>query len=153
MGSASTGLNEAGGKGKAGIVANYVSQTRTNYFKVKDPEAFKAWCKTWITDMDVVPGSGEDGELYTILIPGSPPDARRDDPETEWFEADFIEELAEHLEEEWVAVIMQIGHEKQRYVGGYAVAINSRGDHQTVNLDDIYVTAKELGEHITRAEY
>ena len=135
-------------------MANYVSQTRTNYFKVKDAEAFKAWCRTWITDLDVVRGrEGEEEELYRILCPGSPPDARRDDPETEWFEADFIEELAEHLEDEWVAVIMNIGHEKQRYLVGYAVAVNSHGNHQTVNLDDIYVAAKELGEHITRAEY
>jgi hypothetical protein len=47
---------------------------------------------------------------------------------------------------------MESGHEKLQYVGGFAVAINGKGERREVSLSDIYDRAAELGSVATRAE-
>jgi len=64
-----------------------------------------------------------------------------------------MDDLAGHLKEGWVAVVREIGFEKMRYLVGYSVAINSRGQSIEVSLDQIYEDAKRLGEHVTACEY
>lgn len=72
-------------------------------------------------------------------------------------EHEAIEDLiAAHLVETDVAVIIGIGHEKMRYLDGYAVAINARGEQRAVRLDDIYGLAEEIstdGTPVTAASY
>lgn len=137
-------------------MANYVACSRTNYFKVKDSKAFVKWCNQWNTDMDLVRG-GENDELYGLVFDGPIPSQRYEISEEEeyedWVDVEFTDELAEHLAEGSVAVVMETGHERRRYVVGIAIAINSDGEFRTVRLDSIYELAKELGENITRAEY
>ena len=48
---------------------------------------------------------------------------------------------------------MEAGHEKLRYISGYAEAINAKGERRTVSLSDIYGLARELGSNITEATY
>jgi hypothetical protein len=48
---------------------------------------------------------------------------------------------------------MESGAEKLRYIAGYAVAYNSKGETVSLNLDDIYDKAKSLGTNITTATY
>lgn len=68
--------------------------------------------------------------------------------------AENIEELvSRHLIAGDVAVFMEAGAEKFRYVGGAAVAVNSHGETVSVNLDDIYDKAADLGESITAAGF
>ena len=66
---------------------------------------------------------------------------------------DFLQELAKHLVDGWVAVMVEVGAEKLRYVTGYACAVNSKGKIKTVSIDEIYKKAENLGKHITKCEY
>lgn len=52
-----------------------------------------------------------------------------------------------------VAVFMQAGAEKLRYVSGWAVAINAKKERVEIDLHEIYNRAKDLGKHITEAIY
>src|SRR5437870_3479628 len=101
-------------------MATYNSQTRSNYFPVKDREAFEKWCE----------------KLGFELI---------DDD----IEIDFFAELANHLQPDHVAIVMEVGTEGSRYLTGYAYAINSRGDMREISLYKIHDLAKELGQHFT----
>ncbi len=47
-------------------MANYISRWRSNYFTVKDLEAFTAWAKT--CDADVVKKHDEDPQSPVCLI-------------------------------------------------------------------------------------
>ena len=68
-------------------------------------------------------------------------------------ERDLIIELSGHLADGWVAILMEAGAEKLRYVSGFAIAVNNRGAIETVHLSDIYEKAQWLGGHLTPAEY
>jgi hypothetical protein len=62
--------------------------------------------------------------------------------------------VARHLADDEVAIFMEAGAEKHRYVAGNAIAINSKGEIETVFLTDIYEKAKHLSSKpITIAEY
>jgi transcriptional antiterminator Rof (Rho-off) len=54
-----------------------------------------------------------------------------------------MEELATHLTDDSVAVLEAVGSEKFRYLNGYAMAINSKGETVSLNLDKIYELASE----------
>ena len=131
-------------------MANPVAWARSNYFAVKDVEKFREWadkryCVVW-------EGSRQEQGLFAI----TPHDNDCGnwewiDPETDE-EFDILEELAEHLVDGHVAILMEISHTKLAYVGGNACAINSKGKRIDIALGHIYEQAKTLGEHITVAE-
>jgi hypothetical protein len=77
------------------------------------------------------------------------------DEETEEnIELDWIEILANHLADDHVAVLMEVGTEKYRYLNGIAFAVNNKKEVIRISLDDIYEKAKEtLGSQITTATY
>ncbi len=133
-------------------MANYIPASRSSYFQVKDAAAFAAFCKKWGVEMI---RDGEHDELFGFLgddeagIPSSYYDAEKDD----YVDGNFIEELSEHLADGWVAIVREVGFEKLRYLVGYTVAVNSRGESIEVSLDDIYEAAKRLGQHLTPCEY
>lgn len=54
--------------------------------------------------------------------------------------------VAAHLVDGDVAVFLEVGAEKMRYLGGIAYAVNSQGESRTVSLEDIYEQAKPLGD-------
>lgn len=136
-------------------MANYVPFMRSNYFEVKDAAAFEAFCTKW--DVELTRGGGERREspLYGFLANGEmglPPcywDAAQDD----FVEGEFVKELATHLADGWVAIIREVGYEKYRYLVGFTVAVNSKGEILEITLDEIYAKAKSLGSHVTRCEY
>ena len=66
---------------------------------------------------------------------------------------DALHEFSELLEKGEVLIFITVGSEKMRYICGYALAINSKGEMVDVSLDDIYKKAKSLGKNITTAEY
>lgn len=133
-------------------MANYVPFARSNYFKVKDPAAFEAFCTKW--GVELIRG-GEGDELFGFFghddmgIPQGYFDPQQDD----YVDGDFMADLATHLAEGWVAIVREIGYEKMRYLVGYTVAVNSKGERREIGLDGIYELAKDLGEHVTVCEY
>lgn len=132
-------------------MANYYATTRSNYFHVNDAAAFKAWASSrnlevWMED-DRFAVSADTGDCN-----GWP----AYDGEAEQ-EIDFEQELSDHLVEGEVAILLEIGSEKQRYLIGRGVAVNAAGDVTFVNIRDIYEkAAAEFGvplERISEAEY
>lgn len=132
-------------------VADYCPFVRSNYFRVKDPEAFKSWCER--LGLEVI----EDGErpgLYGFIADGGIPDSRPDPETGEEEEIDFFAELAGHLAEGQVTEVREIGYEKMRYLIGVTHAVRWDGEVLEVSLDDIYaLVAAQWGLDMTRAEY
>jgi hypothetical protein len=132
-------------------MANYNATSRTNTFRVKDVAAFKAWAdKLGVTVHERHDGSG------FVLFPdelsdsGTFPSYDLDTDE----EIDFADQLSTHLAEGSVAVIVEAGAEKLRYVHGHAVAVSSKGEQLCIGLGDIYEMAeKRFGGEVTRSEY
>jgi len=137
-------------------MANYYASARTNYFAVTDLEAFKADIESKTSSVQVV--SQEKDGLTLVGLLGSDDDGggfpfEYQDEDGEYVELDWAEVFKAHLEDGWVAIIMESGAEKLRYIAGYAVAYNSKGETVSLNLDDIYDKAKSLGTNITTATY
>jgi hypothetical protein len=135
-------------------MATYYETARTNYFLVKDIEAFKnrlelfTALEVWVEKMD--------GKDYVCLINsnenGFPFDVY-DDILGEYIEIDWEGIFSEHLQDDSVAIIMGAGAEKLRYIHGYAVAFNNKGETRQIHLVDIYKIAEELGKDVKKAEY
>lgn len=136
-------------------MANYIASCRTNYFKVKDSEAF-------IEEMSKVPNIAVTEEAKGFIILGEDPDGAGwpsfgyDDETEEEYEIDLPDLVAEHLADGEVAIFMESGAEKLRYIIGQALAINNKGEYRVIGLDDIYTLAQDLTDRpkdITVAEY
>ncbi len=140
-------------------MADWYGTARSNYFRVKDAEAFKELCLRW--GITFSPKSKDDPELVGFICDtefgGLPSHKYEDVPGTdepkEYDFDDFLKELAALLEDNEVAVMLEAGAEKMRYITGYAIAINSSGNQVSISLSDIYESAKSLGNNITKAEY
>ena len=132
-------------------MANYFAQARTNYFKVKDPEAFIAHMNHY--NVTVIARTLESGESLYGFIDDNADGAgldwsswdERTDEETD---IPWVPILASHLAEGHVAIVMEVGWEAYRWLNGYAFAVNHLGEAVEVNLMDIYERAKTLGPHI-----
>jgi len=121
-------------------MANYYAQWRSNYFYVKDLESFTAWCARCRLDLwrnkDGTVGFGcGDNE-------GGLPSSYYDEATDDDIEIDFIAELVDHLQADQIAVVQEVGHEKLRYLVGWAIAVNAEGETTTVSIDDIYDRAE-----------
>lgn len=137
-------------------MANYYGSGRTNYFLVKDAEEFKKDIDALGVGFEVVSRTNAQGTVHVALLSedesGFPADTYNE--ETEDYETISWEEIfGKHLVDGSVAIIIEVGSEKLRYLNGYAVAYNNKGESKSIGLEEIYDLAKELGSEITRAEY
>ena len=136
-------------------MANWYGSSRSNYFRVKDHAAFLKWaedCGLGVFE------SRQDTGLFAIHGGESTEDGSWPSYDVEHdTEIDLVAELAQHLPEGQVAVLMEVGAEKLRYLTGSAFAINSKGKVAEITLGDIYRKAARtfnISENeITRAEY
>jgi hypothetical protein len=138
-------------------MANWYGAARTNYFRVKDEAAFKAWLDT-VPDVGAEPGTEERGGKFCLLANGEYgdfPGERFDEDDFDSTPFDIVAELAAHLAEGEVAVFMQAGAEKLRYISGFAIAVNAAGERVELVLDDIYeIAEKRFGvTKVDRATY
>ena len=136
-------------------MANYYGQTRSNYFAVKDAEAFTAELENY--PVKVITQEKDGVTLYGFLDnddDGSGEIWSIYNNETdEYDEIDWADVLKRHLQDDWVAVIITNGYEKYRYFTGDATAYNNKGESRTINIDHIYDLAKDLGSNRTHASY
>lgn len=139
-------------------MANYYGSARSNYFQVKDKEAFVAHCErlslgVWDDQKD----DQKDGRVGVYgEDEGGWPSSYWDEEANDDVEFDVVEEIQKHLADGEVCILMEAGAEKLRYVAGTAVAFNNKGDLKEINLGQIYDLAKELTDRpddITPAEY
>ncbi len=136
-------------------MANWYGTSRSNYFRVKDPDAFLAWTKLRGLNAFTKPLQPDVFAVY--------PDDSGDDGSWPSYDLDsdteiaFEAELALHLAKGEIAVLMQAGAEKLRYVNGVAIAVNAKGRIVALTLDDIYGKAARSFRvpeaRISRAEY
>jgi hypothetical protein len=136
-------------------MANYYGQTRSNYFAVKDAEAFTAELENY--PVKVITQEKDGVTLYGFLDnddDGSGEIWSIYNDETEEFdEIDWADVFKRHLQDDWVAVIITNGYEKYRYFTGDATAYNNKGESRTINIDHIYELASDLGSNRTHASY
>ena len=135
-------------------MANYNATARSNWFKVKP--TFDAWVES-IPDIDVQIRDGFVAIFGADCDTRCFPSQRLVEDKTgdvDYEDIYLAEELAPHLEDGEIAVLMEAGAEKQRYIGGWAIAVHSDGRVVSINLNDIYGLAeKEFGKRPTPAEY
>lgn len=124
-------------------MANYVGSARSNHFRVRDEATFLSWVET----LPGVVARREGEDRFVLLVEdgdGGWPNCRYDD-EGEDEEIDLHAELAGYLAEGEVAVLQEVGAEKLRYLVGYAVAVNHRGEKLAVSIYDVYEKVREAG--------
>jgi hypothetical protein len=139
-------------------MANYFASARTNYFSVKDVAAFRDALKD--LPVEICVGHGEASNLSRVCVlcrdedGAGWPTQRYDDEADDYVEIDLVDLIAPHLVEGEVAVMMEAGAEKLRYIVGYAVAFDSTGESIQLSLSDIYAIAREkFGVQPTEASY
>lgn len=116
-------------------MANYCCAIRTNYFHVKNPDAFREFMKTVVASEDNVSlWEDKDSEGHTVFGFGcyssilGVPTTDEEDEEYEYLEYgydEFITGLSEHVAENDAIIILESGNEKLRYVIGTAMIVTS----------------------------
>lgn len=147
-------------------MANWYGAARSNYFRVKDEEAFKkdmaelagvdvryrdepalALPAGEATDHDAQPPRRF--AIFDAYGEGWPTPTRNlfdgEGDRVGEEELDLFGLVASHLADGEVAVFQEAGAEKQRYVTGFALAINADGETITVDIDDIYDKLERAG--------
>jgi hypothetical protein len=144
-------------------MANYYGSCRTNYFKVKDEKAFEAAVEA-LPDIEFHRSDGaidaKHEGLYCILGNNADgagwPTHQYNEKLDDYNDFDLVSEVYPHLADGEVAIFMEVGAEKLRFLVGYTEAVNNTGERVEVSLLDIYDKAKQLTdrpEDITQAEY
>ena len=137
-------------------MANYYGQARTNYFQVKDLKAWREELSNY--PVELIETKDDDGTIKVGFMDANDDGAGLDwqlyDEEGNETEIDWTDLLARHLADNEVAIIMETGAEKYRYLSGWAMAVNNKKETREISLaKDIYTLAQELGENVTGATY
>lgn len=133
-------------------MANYICSARSNYFRVKDRAAFEKE----MADFEVQVVEDREGRLALLNVHpdgGGWPMFRFNEKSGVDEEIDFFELVASYLAGDEVAVFVEAGAEKLRYIVGYAVAINAAGQREELSLNEIYGRARKLGSNVTVCDY
>ena len=139
-------------------MANYYEQSRSSYFKVNDKAAFQAFLDRFCGAVEMIEDEKDKNRVGFLAPEGIPSEWGVTDADgmEESVAVDFVGELAGHLADHEVMIIVGNGYEKMRYLTGFAVATNNKGERRHVTVEDIYELAKQLTKRpkrITRAEY
>lgn len=136
-------------------MANFYGQARSNYFAVKDTNAFLDEMTQY--PVEVITQEKDGVTLYGFVDAdadgGADVWSKWDEDIAETVEIDWAEVFKRHLQDDWVAVIVSVGWEKYRYFQGDTVAFNNKGESKTINLEQIYELASDLGSNRTYATY
>lgn len=109
---------------------------RSNLFKVKDLEAFKAAVRDF--NVEVVEDENDDRAVSILAHPRNGISFSTD-------QQHILEVLVEHLTDDSVAILMQIGYRADSLeLVGNAVAANSKGQIRQMDLNYIYRMAQDL---------
>ena len=132
-------------------MANFYGSGRSNYVTVTDVEKFKELCTEF--EMEFIEKDGKVG-CYSLNEDGDTTIYVEDEEEESGCqERNFINEVYPLLADEEVLVFMNVGSEKMRYLSGQSIAINNKGERESIDIYDIYEKAKTIGKNITLAEY
>lgn len=126
-------------------MANYYSQGRTNYFLVKDGEVFEKEIQK------LGEGVGRPIHLvkeeygYCLLFEEGIPTYFYNEETGEESDVDMEYVIREHLADGSVCVMMETGAEAMRYLSGWSIAFNNKGDTKVIDLNHIYNGLESFG--------
>lgn len=123
-------------------MANYYEKARTNYFKVKDFTKFREFIDKF-SSIELVVEEQKGGYALLFSEESGVPSQYYDEDTDDFIEVDFIYELSRFITDDSIAVIQAVGSEKLRFVSGYAIAVNSKNEQVSININEIYERAKE----------
>lgn len=130
-------------------MGNYVSATRSNYFKVTDTDAFSEFMSHVKTDVEKVvfwSKTAEDGTVrYAFAGEGSIigyVDDDDDDIDYDVVNEKFIDELQHFVAKDDAVIIFEVGRMKLRYVSGFITVIT----RNTVSVADMHDTAVRMAQ-------
>lgn len=135
-------------------MANFYGQARTNYFLVKNADAFLEEMQKYPVEIIKEVKNGQ--TLYGFMDADDNGGGNIDyytDEEGNYLTTDWAEVFKQHLADDWVAIIVSSGAEKYRYIAGHATAYNNKGEEVHLDLSDIYNLANQIGSQFTLAEY
>lgn len=119
-------------------MADWSGSTRSNYFKVKDLDAFKNMMSNFQAEIITRENTDLVG-FYSTRFNGDIPTYFPDEGKEE---VSIVEIIADHLDDNQVCIVQSIGSEKLRYVTGIAYAIHSSGEILQIDINDIYAKAQ-----------
>lgn len=131
---------------------NFYSQSRTNHFKVKNAEAFKADMarhKGVRVEEHVING---DQQVFALFSEGTEGmhSNYTDESTGELIISGWKQNIGKHLEDDWVCVYIEIHHSPNNLrVTGHAIAFNNKLEEEAVGLDNIFQLAGNLGGNFT----
>jgi hypothetical protein len=137
-------------------MANYIAQGRTNYFAVKDEQAFRediAKCYVELIERKTEGGQTLFGFLDNGEGEGIDWFAWQADDDTDEAEFTWGDFFKKHLADGWVAIITNIGSEKMRFLTGEATAYNNKGEERFIDISNIVTLGKEIGDNVTSPTY
>lgn len=127
-------------------MANYYSQGRTNYFRVTDGEKFEQEIERLRegvgSPIEIVK---EDGR-YALLFEEGTPTYFYNEETGESDDVNMEGLIREYLADGSVCIMQEVGAEKLRFLDGWSIAFNNKGDRKVVLLDDIYEGIESFGE-------
>jgi hypothetical protein len=129
---------------------NLIGRFRSNYFVANNREAYEAWCRKRGLRLIVHRRHRLVGFVNQSNEAGSPTTSVTESGEEE--EIDFLAELSTYLADDYVAVVMKIASEGNRYLVGAAHAVNNKGERKSIHLTEIMKLARTLGKHVTQCE-
>lgn len=119
-------------------MANYEEAWRTNYVKIKDTDKLTKALEPFDIEVWANDGFTAFGGTYEGGFP-----QWGEDSESEEIEFSFAEHVCPFMEEDQILIAMSVGHEKLRYVSGWAQAYNQKGEFIQIALFDIYKMASD----------
>jgi hypothetical protein len=144
-------------------VANYIAHARSNYFRVNDEVAFNEWARGLglvVTPLQEGPELAKSHEFFMIYPDpevsedGGWPYSRFDEQTDEDEDIDFEAELQPHLREGTCAILIEVGHEKLRYLIAVARVIPATGESRFFDLNDIALKeARKFDPQATEAVF
>jgi len=126
-------------------MANYYSQGRTNYFQVKDGQKFEEIINSLGEGVSPSMELIKDERGYCLLFEEGIPTYFYNEENNEEYEVDLETIIKENLADGSVCVMMEVGAEKLRYLSGYAVAFNNKGEKKVIDLNHVYDGLESLG--------
>ena len=132
---------------------------RSNYFAIKNETAFRQWAEE--KDIGVLQKLKEGTEYFAIYVREKPQQPRlfdycdwplsNEDAEDDFASATLYDELAPHLADGEVAVLIECAE----FHNGFAQAINNRGETIHIGFEDIVHLARHLGnvQCLTEQDY
>lgn len=132
-------------------MSEYICTTRTNYFHVKDPEAFTVFMGRVYGTLEPVSLWREQDDAGQLVfgfgtygaIAGLKKADADDDPLDETAYGEFIQGLQEQIAEDDAVILLESGHEKLRYVTGSAAVLTEK---ECVHIDLSDIAARRASE-------